>query len=69
MSAPILISTLTCPRCGHTDRHEMPTDMCMFFHTCADCGHLMRPAPGDCCVFCSFGDVPCPPVQLGQCCG
>ncbi len=23
----------------------------------------MKPKPGDCCVFCSFGDVPCPPIQ------
>jgi len=29
----------------------------------------MRPKPGDCCVFCSFGDVPCPPKQQGgDCC-
>ena len=27
------------------------------------CGALLRPKPGDCCVFCSFGTVPCPLVQ------
>ncbi|EPX7158509.1 GDCCVxC domain-containing (seleno)protein [Pseudomonas aeruginosa] len=30
----------------------------------------MRPNPGDCCVFCSFGSVPCPPIQQQRgCCG
>ncbi|HEX3339553.1 MAG TPA: GDCCVxC domain-containing (seleno)protein [Pseudolabrys sp.] len=24
--------------------------------------------PGDCCVFCPYGSVPCPPVQAGSCC-
>jgi hypothetical protein len=24
---------------------------------------MLRPEPGDCCVFCSYGSVPCPPVQ------
>jgi hypothetical protein len=23
----------------------------------------LRPKQGDCCVFCSYGTVPCPPVQ------
>ncbi|MEN1783291.1 GDCCVxC domain-containing (seleno)protein, partial [Pseudomonas aeruginosa] len=28
-----------------------------------------RSNPGDCCVFCSFGSVKCPPIQqqLGCC--
>jgi hypothetical protein len=24
---------------------------------------MLRPKPGDCCVFCSYGSVPCPPIQ------
>jgi hypothetical protein len=24
---------------------------------------LLKPKSGDCCVFCSYGDVPCPPIQ------
>ena len=66
-----LRSTLTCPACGHAERLDMPTDSCMFFHECTNCHTLLRPASGDCCVFCSYGDVPCPPVQLagrGSCC-
>ena len=41
----------------------MPTDACLFFHPCASCGVLLRPQSGDCCVFCSYGSVPCPPAQ------
>ncbi|WP_275669866.1 GDCCVxC domain-containing (seleno)protein [Rhodanobacter glycinis] len=28
------------------------------------------PLPGNCCVYCSFGSVKCPPMQQdGSCCG
>jgi hypothetical protein len=47
----------------------MPTDACLFFHECAGCHALLRPEAGDCCVFCSYGSVPCPPVQAGATCG
>ncbi|MBM7128033.1 hypothetical protein ISS99_00720 [Dyella mobilis] len=61
---PVLESTLTCPACGHQETAIMPTDACLFFHDCSACGALLKPKPGDCCVFCSYGSVPCPPVQL-----
>lgn len=60
---PVLHSTLKCPACGATTRVEMPTAACQFFWTCPVCAAVLRPKPGDCCVFCSWGDVPCPPVQ------
>jgi hypothetical protein len=41
----------------------MPTDACQFFYECSNCKALLRPHPGDCCVFCSFGSVKCPPIQ------
>ncbi len=59
-----LVSVLTCPECGHQARETMPTDACLWYYECAGCGALLRPKPGDCCVFCSFGSVSCPPVQL-----
>ena len=62
-------SRLTCPQCGHTETLTMPVDACQWFHDCPGCGAVLRPLPGDCCVFCSFGSVACPPVQAGQCCG
>ena len=62
-----LYAVLTCPACGHRAREEMPTDACLFFHACAGCGLRLRPLPGDCCVFCSYGSLPCPPKQPGCC--
>ncbi|WP_258584222.1 GDCCVxC domain-containing (seleno)protein [Mesorhizobium sp. AR02] len=61
-----LTSTLTCPHCGFRACETMPRDACQFFYECKGCGTLLRPKAGDCCVFCSFGDVPCPPVQEVQ---
>lgn len=65
-----LSSTLTCPHCGHRATEVMPTDACRFFYDCQRCGTRLRPLPGDCCVFCSYGDVPCPSMQAeGRTCG
>lgn len=65
VSGPVMqfVSTLTCPSCGHRSIETMPTDACQFYYECKACGAMLRPKAGDCCVFCSFGDVPCPPIQ------
>ncbi|HEY8010999.1 MAG TPA: GDCCVxC domain-containing (seleno)protein [Rudaea sp.] len=68
-----LSSTLTCPTCGHAKTEVMPTDSCTYFYECDGCGDLLKPLPGDCCVFCSYGTVRCPPIQAagtssGCCC-
>ncbi len=69
----VLESTLSCPHCGTTKLETMPTDACQFFYDCTGCSAVLRPNPGDCCVFCSFGTVPCPPIQASgssrPCCG
>ncbi len=54
-------ATLTCPDCGFAERLPMPSNACTFFHACSGCGTVIRPKPGDCCVFCSYGDRRCPP--------
>jgi hypothetical protein len=64
----LLESTLTCPHCGHRKTETMPTDACLFFYECERCHELLRPKAGDCCVFCSYGTVPCPPVQQSRSC-
>lgn len=56
-------SLLTCPVCGHAEDEVMPTDACQYFYDCKSCGALLKPKAGDCCVFCSYGTVPCPPIQ------
>jgi hypothetical protein len=43
----------------------MPTDACVAFYGCKNCGETLKPLPGSCCVFCSYGSVPCPPIQEG----
>jgi hypothetical protein len=58
-----LTSTILCPACGHRAKEVMPTDACRFFYDCKGCGTQLKPKPGDCCVFCSYGSVPCPPIQ------
>ncbi|WP_363319803.1 GDCCVxC domain-containing (seleno)protein [Roseovarius sp.] len=63
-----LTSTLTCPECGQASLETMPTNACQFFFECPGCGTVLRPKPGDCCVYCSYGDVACPPVQKAECC-
>lgn len=62
----ILDSVVTCPHCATAKAETMPTDACQFFYACTGCGAVLRPKPGDCCVFCSYGSQPCPPVQANQ---
>ncbi|MDA8363843.1 MAG: hypothetical protein M0Z84_08525 [Gammaproteobacteria bacterium] len=64
MESVVFESILTCPHCGFTWQRTMPMDACQFYDPCPSCGVLLRPKPGDCCVFCSYGSVPCPPIQL-----
>lgn len=59
----ILTSEITCPDCDHKKTQIMPTDACQWFYQCENCEALLRPKPGDCCVFCSYGSVKCPPIQ------
>ncbi len=66
---PILESVIRCPNCGYESAEQMPTDACRFFYVCKGCGVRLKPKQGDCCVFCSYGSAPCPPVQeSGGCC-
>lgn len=66
----IIESIITCPICGHAKSEAMPRDACLFFYDCSSCGAALKPKPGDCCVFCSYGSTPCPPVQEnGKGCG
>ena len=64
----LLQSTLTCPNCRHVATETMPTDACVYFYECAGCHTVLKPLAGDCCVFCSYGSVKCPPSQAGNAC-
>jgi len=58
----------TCPKCGHSKEETMPTNACQFFYECESCKKILKPNQGDCCVYCSYGTVACPPIQLDQNC-
>lgn len=62
----VLTSTITCPACGHARLETMPTNSCIYFYVCEHCNVTLKPLPGDCCVFCSFGTHKCPPMQAGD---
>ena len=59
-------SRLTCPHCGHQADEIMPEDHCLYFYDCVGCGRCLKPKTGDCCVFCSYGTLPCPPIQMAR---
>jgi hypothetical protein len=59
----ILESVITCPYCATATAEVMPADACQFVYNCTGCGAILLPKEGDCCVFCSYGSVPCPPIQ------
>jgi hypothetical protein len=59
-------SAVTCPKCGAQSEAVMPTDACLVRFECESCHTVLRPKPGDCCIFCSYGTVKCPPIQLRQ---
>lgn len=63
MKTIILESDLTCPYCGFTEREVISTNFCQYFYEGTSCSTLLRPKPGDCCVFCSYGVVKYPPIQ------
>lgn len=48
-------------------KEDMPTAACRYFYDCKGCGVVVLPRQVDRCVFCSYGDVKCPPVQAGEC--
>ena len=64
----ILSSTITCPNCGYKKEETMPTNSCQYFYECEKCQKVIKPKKGDCCVYCSYGSVPCPPIQENKSC-
>ncbi len=59
-------SIVICPACGTAKAETMPTNACHYFYECTGCRTLLRPKLGDCCIFCSYGSVPCPPMQASN---
>lgn len=61
-------SIITCPVCAAQTKEEMPDNACLYFYNCEKCGASLKPKKGDCCVFCSYGSVMCPPIQMERGC-
>ncbi|MFL9966046.1 GDCCVxC domain-containing (seleno)protein [Paraburkholderia sediminicola] len=69
MNEVLLESTITCPACGCRKEETMPLDACVWIYECEYCKTVTRPKVGDCCVYCSYGTIRCPPMQrAGSCC-
>ncbi|MBA4407615.1 hypothetical protein C0389_10100 [bacterium] len=65
----ILESIIKCPFCSFQKIEIMPESACEYFYECENCKKMLKPNEGDCCVFCSYGSVKCPPVQnKRKCC-
>lgn len=58
-----LKSKIKCPKCFFEKEEKIPENVCLPFYVCSKCGTMLKPKQGDCCVFCSYGDVKCPPKQ------
>lgn len=63
-----LQSTISCPKCEHSVTETMPENACVYFYECSNCKEILKPKEGDCCVYCSYGSVKCPPIQAGNNC-
>ncbi|WP_126971333.1 GDCCVxC domain-containing (seleno)protein [Gynurincola endophyticus] len=64
----ILQSTITCPKCNLSKEETMPVNACQYFYSCSHCKTVLKPKEGDCCVYCSYGTVKCPPIQQDSSC-
>ncbi|WP_277480440.1 GDCCVxC domain-containing (seleno)protein [Catalinimonas alkaloidigena] len=63
-----LSSVIKCPNCHVSSKEEMPQNACQYFYECKHCKTVLKPQNSDCCVYCSYGSVPCPPVQQSRGC-
>jgi hypothetical protein len=59
----LITSVIACPFCGISTLEEMPTETAQRTYPCHSCSALLKVVEDECCVFCSFGDIPCPRAQ------
>ena len=63
MRKPLAFSRFECPNCARHSRDQMPRRSSVVRYHCLYCNTIFEPLPGSCCVYCSYGDVPCPNAQ------
>ncbi len=66
MLAVVNESIITCPACGFAKEEVMPERSCAITYRCPNCGAELWPAEGDCCVYCTYGSVPCQAIQIAR---
>jgi hypothetical protein len=59
-------SVIKCPICKYKKEEPIPLDSCQIMYECEECNARLRPKAGDCCVFCSYGTIPCTSTQKAQ---
>jgi hypothetical protein len=60
----VQVSVLTCPICRSQREEVMSPVTALLTYECRSCHEVLRPGPGDCCVFCCYGSVKYPPAQV-----
>lgn len=58
-----LNSVIKCPICKFQKELIMPSGSFLLLYECEECNARLKPKAHDCCVFCSYGSVPCPTAQ------
>lgn len=66
MTDLVMTSVITCPHCHTQTTQRMPVASCDIVFNCPNCGEWLRPKPGDCCIYCSYGSQQCPPRQIEE---
>ena len=61
-----LTSVIKCPKCVFEKKETMPMNSCQIFYKCTNCQAILKSKEGDCCVFCSYADKKCPPMQIEE---
>ena len=61
--AMLLEAKILCPHCGFSKEETMPTAYSEDRYECTRCHAILKPKKGECCVFCSYSNTVCPPVQ------
>ena len=58
-------AVFTCPKCQTKTKVTMPTEGKQHFFKCTNeqCKANITIKEGECCVFCSYADKPCPSKQ------
>ncbi|MCW3076432.1 MAG: hypothetical protein JWO32_1041 [Bacteroidetes bacterium] len=57
-------SVVVCPVCKFKRELFMAANHFLKVYECEECNALLKTDKKQCCIFCSYGSVPCIPVQM-----